>query len=349
MNSPATPSRAFVSLVGAGPGDPGLLTLRGREALEAAEVVLFDYLAAPELLRFCPRAETIFVGKKGYSEYISQEDINRLLVEKALEGGGRRVVRLKGGDVFVFGRGGEEALACREAGVAFEVVPGVTSAVAAPAYAGIPVTHRGAAASFGVITGREQEGDADYGNLAGVDTLVLLMGVRNLGTVAERLVRAGRSPETPAATIQWGTTSRQRVATGTLATIAAEVERAGLEAPAVTVVGEVAALRENLRWFDTSPLLGRRVVVTRTQEGASRLADLLRARGAVVLERPLIRYGETSDTPTLYRTLSQLRSYAWVLFTSQQAVRSFFRHLDEMGQDARAFGDARVAAVGPAT
>jgi len=345
----ARESRAFVSLVGAGPGDPGLLTLRGRAALEGAEVVLYDYLASPELLRYCSRAELIDVGKKGYSEYVTQEDINALIVRKALQDGGRRVVRLKGGDPFVFGRGGEEALACRAAGVPFEVVPGVTSAIAAAAYAGIPVTHRGVASSFAVITGRERDGDADYGNLSGVDTLVLLMGVKNLRTVSERLVRAGRSPGTPVVTVQWGTTFRQRVATGTLDTIADEVERAGIEAPAATIVGGVAGLRDELRWFDTSPLLGRSVVVTRTRDGNSVLADALRARGARVLELPLIRYAPTANPHALYGILSQLRSYAWVLLTSQQAVTELFRHLDEMGQDARAFGDARVAVVGPAT
>ncbi|AFZ67926.1 uroporphyrinogen-III C-methyltransferase [Deinococcus peraridilitoris] len=343
------PSRAFVSLIGAGPGDPGLLTLRGKAALEAADVVLYDYLAAGELLQFCPRAERIDVGKKGYSEYVSQEDINALMVLKAQQDGGKRVARLKGGDVFVFGRGGEEAQACRAAGVPFEVVPGVTSAIAAPAYAGIPVTHRGLASSFAVITGREKEGDALYGNLSGVDTLVLLMGVRNLDSVAQKLIDTGRSPATPAATVQWGTTSRQRVARGTLSTIAEEVARAGLEAPAVTVVGEVASLRDTLQWFDTSPLFGRTVVVTRTQERNSALADVLRLRGAQVVELPLIRHEKTGDPGTLYRALSQLHSFDWTLLTSQQAVHELFWHLEEMGQDARAFGRGRVAAVGPAT
>lgn len=311
-------------------------------------MVLFDYLAAPELLAFCSQAETIYVGKKGYSPYIAQQDINALLVQKALEEGGKRVARLKGGDVFVFGRGGEEAQACARAGVPFEVVPGVTSAIAAPAYAGIPVTQRGVASSFAVLTGREQEGDADYGNLSGVDTLLLLMGVKNLAGTAAKLIAAGRPADLPAATVQWGSTSRQRVAVGTLSTIAAEVERAGLTAPAVTVVGEVVRLREELAWFDRSPLLGKTVAVTRTREGNSALADVLRGRGANVLEVPLIRF-EAGGGPDLYRALSQLRTYDWVLLTSQHAVEALFGHLEEMGQDARAFGDARVATVGPAT
>ncbi len=346
-------TRAFVSLVGAGPGDPGLLTLRGAEALSRADVVLYDHLASPELLRHCPQADVVFVGKEGFSEYLSQEAISALMVERALDGGGRRVVRLKGGDVFVFGRGSEEVEACLAAGIPFEVVPGVTSAIAAPAYAGIPVTHRGLARSFAVITGNTREGGARYGDLNGADTLLLLMGVRNLGDVTRDLIAAGRSPDLPAATIQWGTTTRQRVATGTLATIADEVVRVGLGAPAVTVVGEVAALRERLRWFDTpgrldGPLAGRRVAVTRTRDGNSALADLLRARGAEVLEVPLIRF-EPSGGPALYRRLSALAEYTWVVLTSNQAVEALFAHLEEMGQDARAFGRARVAAVGPST
>ncbi len=299
-------SRAFVSLIGAGPGDPGLLTLKGKEALAQADVVLFDYLANPDLLRHCPQARTVYVGKKGFSEYISQEQINALLVQTAQAEGGQRVARLKGGDVYVFGRGGEEAEACAEAGIPFEVVPGISSSIAAAAYAGIPVTHRSVARSFAVLTGNVKEGDAHYERLSGVDTLVLLMGVRNLDVIARELMQAGRPPGTPAATIQWGTTPQQRTVTGTLATIAGEVERAGLEAPAVTVVGEVVRLRDQLRWFDLQhggPLSGRHVAVTRTRDGGSGLVDLLRARGANVLEVPLIRFAAPSDPGTVVRAL----------------------------------------------
>ncbi|WP_034386539.1 uroporphyrinogen-III C-methyltransferase [Deinococcus sp. YIM 77859] len=346
------PSRAFVSLIGAGPGDPGLLTLKGAEALRRADVVLFDYLANPELLRFCPQAETIYVGKKGFSEYISQEQINALMVEKAREDGGKRVARLKGGDVFVFGRGGEEAEACVQAGIPFEVVPGVTSAIAAPAYAGIPVTHRRAARSFAVLTGNTQEGEAHYERLSGVDTLVLLMGVRNLEEISANLVAAGRAPDTPAATIQWGTTPQQRVATGTLATIAQQVREAGLEAPAVTVVGEVARLRNTLRWFDVrpaGPLAGRTVAVTRTREGVSALADVLRARGAAVLEVPLIRFAPTRDEAGLQARLRELGSADWLLLTSNQAVKALFAELERLDLDARHLAGVQVAAVGPST
>ncbi|GGL66646.1 uroporphyrinogen-III C-methyltransferase [Deinococcus aerolatus] len=348
-----TPSRAFVSLIGAGPGDPGLLTLRGQHALQHADVVLFDYLANPELLRWCPDARTIYVGKKGFSEYISQEQINALIVQVAQENGGQRVARLKGGDVFVFGRGGEEAEACVLAGVPFEIVPGVTSAIAAPAYAGIPVTHRDVARSFAVLTGNTREGGAQYERLSGVDTLLLLMGVRNLDTIAAELVAAGRDPQTPAATVQWGSTHQQRVATGTLETIGQVVREAGLEAPAVTVVGEVVKLRDTLRWFDNTPafggpLRGRTVAVTRTRDGSSALSEVLRARGADVLEVPLIRFGPAPDGGAA--ALEALRDFTgWLLLTSNQAVAALFSLLDAAGRDARALAGVRIAAVGPST
>lgn len=344
--------RAFVSLIGAGPGDVDLLTLKGKKALERADVVLYDYLANAELLRLAPHAEQIFVGKKGFSAYISQEDINALLVQKAQEN--KRVVRLKGGDVFVFGRGGEEAEACVAAGIPFEVVPGITSAIAALAYAGIPITHRQAGSSFAVLTGNEMLRDHEhlnYAHYAGIDTLVFLMGVRSLPTIVEKLMQSGKSADTPAATIQWGTHSRQKVVLATVGTLVEAVQQAGIEAPAVTVVGEVARYREQLRWFDNRPLFGRKVAVTRTREQSSGLIDLLREQGADVLEVPLIRYEATDDAPTLYRTLSDVGAgaYRWVIFSSQYAVHETFRQLDEMGQDARIFAQVRIAAVGPAT
>lgn len=353
MTQASTTSRAFVSLIGAGPGDPGLLTLRGQHALQHADVVLFDYLANPELLRWCPDARTVYVGKKGFSEYITQEQINALIVQTAQENGGQRVARLKGGDVFVFGRGGEEAEACAEAGIPFEIVPGVTSAIAAPAYAGIPVTHRSVARSFAVLTGNTREGGAQYERLSGVDTLLLLMGVRNLDSIAAELIAAGRDPQTPAATVQWGTTHQQRVATGTLETIAQAVREAGLEAPAVTVVGEVVKLRDTLRWFDNmpgfgGPLSGKTVAVTRTRDGASALGDVLRARGADVLEVPLIRFEAASDGGEA--ALGALRDGAgWLLLTSNQAVTALFALLEGEGLDARSLAHVKLAAVGPST
>ncbi|MFC3832263.1 MULTISPECIES: uroporphyrinogen-III C-methyltransferase [Deinococcus] len=352
MTDGASSSRAFVSLIGAGPGDPGLLTLHGQRALREADVVLFDYLANPELLRFAPDAETIYVGKKGFSEYISQEQINALIVEKAQDRGGQRVARLKGGDVYVFGRGGEEAEACALAGIPFEVVPGVSSAIAAPAYAGIPVTHREVARSFAVLTGNTKEGGAHYERLSGVDTLVLLMGVRNLTQISADLIAAGRSPDTPAATIQWGSTPQQRTVTGTLTTIAQVVQDAGLEAPAVTVVGEVVRLREQLRWFDLGSrvggsLAGKTVAVTRTRDGASGLSDVLRSRGASVLEVPLIRFAPIPDDAPV---LAALHGFGgWLLLTSNQAVTALFGVLERAGLDARALARVRIAAVGPST
>ncbi len=345
-------SRAFVSLIGAGPGDPGLLTLKGKAALERADVVLFDYLANPELLAYCPQATTVYVGKKGFSEYISQEQITALLTETAQANGGQRVARLKGGDVYVFGRGGEEAEACFLAGIPFEIVPGISSAIAAPAYAGIPVTHRSVARSFAVLTGNVREGDAHYERLSGIDTLVLLMGVKNLNVIAAELIAAGRSPETPAATIQWGTTPQQRTVTGTLATIAAEVKAAGLEAPAVTVVGEVVRLREQLRWFDRNhggALAGKNVAVTRTRDGGSGLAELLRGRGAKVLEVPLIRFAPASDPGAVMAALTGMPRPEWLLLSSNQAVTSLFAALDAAGLDVRALHGMKIAAVGPST
>lgn len=344
----------LVYLVGAGPGDPGLLTLKGRAALAAADVVLFDYLANPLLLEHArPDAETLFVGKKGFTPYASQDEINALIVHKALEGGGRTVVRLKGGDPFVFGRGSEEAEACLAAGVRFEVVPGVSSAIAAPAYAGIPVTHRGLSTGFAVLTGFDASGGDGLPDLsahARVPTLVLLMGVRALPRVAAALVAAGRDPGTPAATVQWGTTPRQRAVSGTLGTIADRVREAGLEAPAVTVVGEVARLRERLAWFESRPLHGRTVVATRTREGNSRLRALLEAEGAGVLELPVIRHAPPQDGGAALRAAAaDLAGVRWVAFTSQEGARAFLAALREGGRDARALGHRRLAAVGPST
>jgi uroporphyrinogen III methyltransferase / synthase len=292
-------SRGFVSLIGAGPGDPGLLTLAGAEALAAADVVVYDYLANPALLAHAqPEAEQIYVGKRAGQHTLSQEEINALLVERALAG--QRVARLKGGDPFVFGRGGEEALALVEAGLPFEVIPGVTSAVAAPAYAGIPVTHRGLSTSFAVITGHEdptkEESAIDWPHLAtAVDTLIFLMGVGNLPKIVDQLSAHSRPPETPVALVRWGTMPDQQTVSGTLADIVARVEAAGLRPPAVAVVGPVAGLRQQLRWFEDRPLFGQRVLVTRTREQASLLSARLRALGAEAIELPTIRIAPPAD------------------------------------------------------
>lgn len=347
-------SEGHVSLVGAGPGDPGLITVAGAEALARAEVVVYDRLANPKLLDLAPTdAERCFAGKGPKQQMMSQDEINALLIERAR--GGKRVVRLKGGDPFVFGRGGEEAQALARAGIAFDVVPGVTSAVAAAAYAGIPVTHRGVASSVAFVTGHEdptKEDEAvDWARVAtAVDTLVLLMGVGQLPQIVERLTGAGRDPATPAAVIEWGTLPRQRTITGTLGDIVAKVEEAGIGAPAVAVVGEVVRLRETLRWFDARPLFGLRVLVTRTREQASELSRALAAAGAEPVELPAIEITPRYDGAQLATAIDALRDgvYAWLLFTSANAVDIFFDALWSRGLDARAVR-ARAGAIGPAT
>jgi len=357
-------STGIVYLVGAGPGDPGLITVAGLDRLREADVIVYDRLASDRLLGHARGdAELIYVGKipahgagaTGVPH--DQEAINQTLVDKAREG--RRVVRLKGGDPFVFGRGGEEAEALRAAGIPFEIVPGVTSAVAVPAYAGIPVTHRGVAASFAVITGHEASPDAgepesaiDWPHLAtAVDTLVFLMGVKNLGDIVANLIANGWPDTTPVAVIRWGTTPEQRTVTGTLADIAGRVAEAGLTPPAITVVGEVVRLRETLSWFENRPLFGKRVLITRTRRQASNLARLLAAQGAVPVELPAIKIEPVADAAPLSAAIDRLRDggYAWCGFTSANAVELAFGHLAERGLDARTFGGTRVFAIGPAT
>lgn len=331
-----------VYLVGAGPGDPGLITVRGRQLLEQADVVVYDRLVSPALLELVPAgAERVDVGKAPGHRPVRQEEINALLVERGREG--KTVVRLKGGDPFVLGRGGEEAEALLVAGVPFEVVPGVTSAIAAPAYAGIPVTHRGLATHVTVVTGHEDptkgRPEVDWGALARAGgTLVILMGAGNLGAITEALIEGGRAPGTPAAAVCWGTLPRQRTVRATLGTLAA----ADVSPPAAVVVGEVAAL--DLGWFERRPLFGRRIVVTRAREQASDLRAALEAAGAEVVEVPTIAVCPRSFT------LPDLRAYGWIVFTSANGVGAFFeRGLHPAGLDARALAGVRVAAIGPGT
>jgi uroporphyrinogen III methyltransferase/synthase len=346
-------ANGFVSLIGAGPGDPGLLTLRGAEALADADVVVYDYLANPALLSHArPTAELIYVGKKAGRHSRSQKEINALLVERAVAG--QRVARLKGGDPFVFGRGGEEALALVDAGVAFELIPGVTSAVAAPAYAGIPVTHRGLASSFAVITGHEDpskgESAVDWPRLAtGVDTLVFLMGVGNLSLIVDQLMAHGRPANTPVALVRWGTVPAQQVLSGTLADIVGKVRVANLKPPAVIIVGQVAGLRQQLHWFEDRPLFGQRVLVTRSREQASVLSARLRALGAEAIELPTIHITPPGDWMPLDRAIAELSSYDWLIFTSVNGVGHFWDRLVNAGLDARALYGVKLAAIGPAT
>ncbi len=343
----------FVSLIGAGPGDPGLLTLHGAAALAAADVVVYDYLANPALLDHArPEAEQIYVGKKASQHTMSQDEINKLLVDRALAG--QRIARLKGGDPFVFGRGGEEALAFAEANVPFEVIPGVTSAVAVPAYAGIPLTHRGLSSSFAVITGHEDptksESSIDWSRLAtGVDTLIFLMGVSNLAQIVKQLVAHGRPAQTPVALVRWGTTPDQQTVSGTLVDIVARVQAADFKAPAVTVVGQVVGLRRHLRWFENLPLFGQRVLVTRTREQASVLSAGLRALGAEAIELPSILVAPPEDWTPLDQAIASLQDYGWIIFTSVNGLRFFWDRLSIAGADARALAGVKLAAIGPGT
>ena len=347
--------RGIVYLVGAGPGDPGLLTIRGRELLRACDDVVYDALVSEELLatELAGRdAERHFVGKRGGGDAAArQADIDALLVRLARDG--RRVVRLKGGDPFVFGRGGEEAQALASAGIPFEVVPGVTAGVAAPAYAGIPVTHRAVATAVTFVTGHEDpEKDAsgpDWHSLARSNgTLVLYMGVRTLPDVARELLAGGRAADTPAAVVERGTFPSQRVITGTLATIAERAREANIAAPAIAIVGDVVALRNEIEWFERRALAGKRVVVTRARTQASSLSARLRELGADVIEMPAIRI-ESLDPAPLYRALDELSGYDWVMFTSQNAVEIVWRAMRTRGRDARTLGRTRVAAIGRAT
>ena len=350
---PSAARRGFVSLVGAGPGDPRLLTVGGLAALKAADVVVYDRLVAESLLDLAPAAaERVFVGKPRGRPTFSQEAINDLLVERARRG--QRVVRLKGGDPFVFGRGGEEAATLAAAGIPFEVVPGVTSAIAVPAYAGIPVTQRGVAVSFAVVTGHEDPAKGgtalDWSRLAtATDTLVCLMGVERLREIVAELIAHGRAPETPVALIQDGTRPSQRVVTGTLATIAERAAGAGIRPPATAVVGDVVRLRDQIAWFDRQPLFGRTIVVTRARAQASALAAELARRGARVIEAPAIRIAPPVSWVEVDRAIDQAATFNWVVFTSVNGVATVLDRAWERGLDSRILGPARLAAIGPAT
>jgi uroporphyrinogen III methyltransferase/synthase len=330
-----------------------LITVKGREVLRTAQVVVYDQLASPELLKEAPAdAEIIYVGKKAGAHALPQEGINQLLVDKARAG--LTIVRLKGGDPFVFGRGGEEALALGAAGLPFEIVPGVTAAVAVPAYAGIPVTHRGLASLVTFITGHEdptKEASAiPWDVLAKTQgTLVFLMGVKNLADNCRRLVEGGRVPTTPAAVIEKGTTLEQRTVTGVLGNIAAKAQEAAIKPPAILVVGEAVSLRESLQWWESRPLWGKTAVITRTREQASALVALLAAAGARCLEVPTIDIGPPDDFVHLDQALGNLSRYKWVVFTSANGVAAFIARLSQQGKDVRALGGAKIAAIGPAT
>jgi uroporphyrinogen III methyltransferase / synthase len=344
-----------IYLVGSGPGDLGLFTVKGVECLGRADAVVYDRLAPEALLAYArPGAELIYVGKKPGEPTMPQEEINALLVEFGRAG--KTVVRLKGGDPYVFGRGGEEALELERAGLPFEVVPGVTSGIAAPAYAGIPVTQRGVSTSVAFVTGHEDpakgEPDVDWKRLAnGAETLVLYMGVGRLEEITDELIAGGRDPDTPVACVRWGTLPEQRTVTGTLENIAQRVEEANLKPPAVTVVGDVVALREDgLAWFEKKPLFGRRVVVTRARAQAGELSRELETLGAAVFEFPTIEIKPPENFGPLDEAIRNLDSFDWIVFTSVNGVQAFVERLEHHGLDLRAVPRwAKLAAIGPAT
>ncbi len=342
-----------VYLIGAGPGDPGLITVKGLGCLQEADLVVYDRLVDRRLIGKAKKtAELKYVGKGAGETAMDQEEINRYLVQAAQSG--KVVVRLKGGDPFVFGRGGEEAQALAGASVPFEIVPGVTSAVAAPAYAGIPLTHRDMASSFTVVSGSEDPSKGESAVRWDVlaregGTLVVLMGWGTLDTVVDSLLQGGMDPDTPAALVRWGTEPYQHTVTGTLMNIASKGRDAGLNPPVVAVIGQVVDLRAQLRWFDNMPLFGKRVLVTRSRSQASALSELLAREGAEPIEVPTIQVSPLEDYSGLDAAISSLHSYSWVIFTSTNGVEAFYARIETLRRDSRVFSGVRVGAIGPAT
>lgn len=343
----------FVYLIGAGPGDPGLITCKGLDALSRADVVVYDYLASDVLLdNVRADAEKIYVGKIAGNHAMKQEDINALLVEKAKEG--KIVARLKGGDPYIFGRGGEEGRALFDAGVPFCEIPGISSTIAGPAYAGIPLTDRTAASSVTIITGHEDPAKPDsvhnWEALAkSASTLVFVMGMKNLPDISKNLIHAGMDPQTPAALVHWGTMPTQKSLNSTLADLPDAAVREGFKNPSVIVVGNVVSLRDKLNWNEKRPLFGKSVVVTRSREQASEMVAMLMALGANVIQYPTIRIEKMEDYSLLDAALDRIAEFSWIIFTSVNGVRHFARRLREKGLDSRALAHAKIAAIGPVT
>lgn len=343
----------IVYLVGAGPGDYKLITVKGRECIAKADVIVYDYLADERLLRWAKSdAEIIYAGKQCKNHTFSQTEINNMLVEFGKAG--KVVTRLKGGDPLVFGRGGEEALALKEAGIPFEFVPGVTSAISAPAYAGIPVTQRAVATSFAIVTGHEDPSkDASgihwQGLATSVDTVTFVMGVSNLPTISKRLIEYGRSKDTPVAVIRWGTKAEQETVVSTLEHVVDDVAKAKLRPPALIVVGEVVKYRESLRWFDNKPIFGKTVMVTRARAKASVLTEELEKLGARVIEAAAIKTQPVEVTDEIESMIQNFNTYNVVVFTSGEGVRYFFDLLWKLGKDSRIFGNVRICAIGTGT
>jgi len=346
-------NKGYVYLVGAGPGDPKLITIKGSECISKADVLVYDRLASRRLLTLARlECELIYVGKSPDRHTLRQEEINQLLVDKGLEG--KIVTRLKGGDPFVFGRGGEEAEALLDAGIQFEVVPGITSAIAVPAYAGIPVTHRDLTTSFAVITGHEDptknETTIHWDHLAqSHGTLVFLMGMQNLSMISQKLMENGKKPTTPVAIIQWGTRPEQRTLVGQLDTITKDVQEQGLSNPSIIIVGEVVSLREKLQWFEKKPLFGQRIVVTRARHQASELSQAIEALGGEAWEFPMIKIVPPSDNSYFLKALDNLIEFQWLIFTSVNGVEAFFAELKNQERDVRDLVGIEIVAIGPAT
>lgn len=349
-----------VYLIGAGPGDIGLLSLKAKKILQCADTIIYDYLADEKLLRFAKEKATfIYVGKKSNQHTMKQEDISKLLVEEGKKG--KIVARLKGGDPFVFGRGGEEALLLQENAIAFEIIPGITSAISVPAYAGIPVTHRGIAASFAVITGHEdptkEETSLNYEKLAtATDTLIFLMGIENIQNITKNLIQHGRSKDTPIALIRWGTKKEQQVLTTTLENAPSAVKKENFKAPAIFIIGEVVNLRQKLAWFDNptlKPLYGKTIIVTRARQDASFFAESLENLGANVIEFPTIKITKPEDNykaiDEKITPISKKNPYKWIIFTSENAVHHFFQRLFKLEKDARILFASKIVAIGKKT
>ena len=352
MSHSSSPS-GICYLVGAGPGDLGLVTLKARECIERADVLVYDYLCNPAMLAWAPAGcEVIYAGKKAGNHALKQGEINALLVAKAKAG--KIVVRLKGGDPYVFGRGAEEAQDLVKAGLAFEVVPGISSVIAAPAYAGIPVTHRGLVSQLTIFTGHEDPGKTARSlNLDAIakaeGTKVMLMGVERIEAITRQLIAKGMEASTPVAMIRWATTGRQQTIRGRLDDIASVVHETGFEAPAVAIFGDVVNLRDELNWFEKRPLFGRRIVVTRTRSQAGALSGRLLALGADVIELPTIRIEPPVDVRAFAELVVHVHKYDWLVFTSPNGVNAFFEVFYRAYTDAREIGGVKIAAIGPAT
>jgi uroporphyrinogen III methyltransferase/synthase len=342
-----------VYLIGAGPGDPGLITVKGLACLKKADVVVYDYLANEELLGSVPQgAERIYVGKKGGDHTLSQKEISSLIAERARKG--KIVARLKGGDPFIFGRGGEEAEELAREGIPFEVVPGVTSAIAVPAYAGIPLTHRNFTSTVAFITGHEdptkEESRISWDKIAtGAGTLVFLMGGENLSMIAAKLMKNGRDPETPVALIRWGTLPEQETITGKLSTIGKIAHAKRIKPPVIILVGEVVKLRDQMNWFERLPLFGKKILVTRSREQASDLSERLRELGAIPIEFPTIEVIPPENWGDIDHCASQMVEYDWIIFTSVNGVKFFIDRVFTLGLDIRDLKGPRICAIGPKT